>query len=218
MSASPTMTLPPGIPATNTETEQEILGAVEEAVGGQERAEALWQLVFFYQEQANRSDLAVPLLELIIRESDDPENTAIAYYTLGHIEQTSEKWAEALLHYEKGLSLSPRHLATTYFLYNDAGCCLNSLGLYESAKRYCRRAIEVNAKAPNAFKNLGVSLYGQGDLKGAAWCWEKAIKVNPSDPRAAELLDQLLAKHPALKSECPWIHRALKPLRKTTRG
>ena len=60
------MTLPPGIPATNTETEQEILGAVEEAAGGQERVKALWQLVFFYQEQANRSDLAVPLLELII--------------------------------------------------------------------------------------------------------------------------------------------------------
>src|SRR5207244_9715363 len=108
-------------------TEQEILGAVEAAAGGQERAVALWQLVFFYQEQANRSDLAVPLLELIIRESDDPENIAIAYYTLGHIEQTNEKWAEALLHYEKGLSLSPRHLATTYDRYINAGYCLTLL-------------------------------------------------------------------------------------------
>jgi hypothetical protein len=58
--------------------------------------------VFFYQGQANRHDLAVPLLELIIRESDDLETTAIANYTLGQIDQTSEKWAETLLHYEKG--------------------------------------------------------------------------------------------------------------------
>jgi len=215
MSASSRLPLPFGIPATDTETEQEILGAVEAATGGKERSETLWRLVLFYQEQAKRSDLAVALLELMIQESsDDTESTAIIYFVLGRIAQADEKWTLALEHYENGLCLLPKQRETAYFLRNNAGYCLNAQGLYSAGERYCRWAIEIDYKRPDAFKNLGISLYGQGDLKGAAWLWVQAIKVDPSNPEARNLLKRLLTNHPALKSECAWIQQELKDFRK----
>jgi len=69
MSATARVPLPSGIPATDTETEQEILRAIEAASGRQEQWESLWRLVLFYQKQMKRSDLAVALLELMIQES-----------------------------------------------------------------------------------------------------------------------------------------------------
>jgi len=217
MSASSRLPLPFGIPATDTQTEQEILGAVEAATGGKERSETLWRLVLFYQEQAKRSDLAVALLELMIQESsDDTESTAIIYFVLGRIAQADEKWTLALEHYENGLCLLPKERDTAYFLRNNLGYCLNAQGLYSAGERYCRQAIEIDCEQQNAFKNLGVSLYGQGDLKGAAWCWVEGIKVDPSNGEAQKLLDQLLTKHPALKAECAWIQRELKYFRKNS--
>ena len=69
MSASARLPLPSGILATDTETEQEILRAIEVASGRQEQWESLRRFVLFYQKQMKRSDLAVALLELMIQES-----------------------------------------------------------------------------------------------------------------------------------------------------
>jgi tetratricopeptide (TPR) repeat protein len=215
MSASARLPLPSGIPATDTETEQEILRAIEAASGRQEQWESLWRLVLFYQKEVKRSDLAVALLELMIQESStDPESTALIYFVLGQIAQADEKWALASEHYENGLSLLPKERDTAYFLRNNLGYCLNAQGLYSAGERYCRQAIEIDCERQNAFKNLGVSLYGQGDLKGAAWCWIEGIKVDPSNGEARNLLDQLLTKHPALKTECAWIQQELEYFRK----
>ena len=64
--------LPPGIPATRTHVEQEILKAIDAASEAQERKRTLWQLALFYHEQAKRSDLAGAVLQLMIHEFDDP--------------------------------------------------------------------------------------------------------------------------------------------------
>ena len=220
MSASARLPLPSGIPATDTETEQEILRAIEAASGRLEEWESLWRLVLFYlfyQKQVKRSDLAVALLELMIQEfSPGKESRALIYFVLGQIAQADEKWALASEHYENGLCLLPKERDTAYFLRNNLGYCLNAQGLYSAGERYCRQAIEIDCEQQDAFKNLGVSLYGQGDLKGAAWCWVEGIKVDPSNGEAQKLLDQLLTKHPALKAECAWIQRELKYFRKNT--
>src|SRR5437773_8804843 len=68
MSSSIRAALPPGIPATRTRVEQEILKAIDAASEAQKRKRALWRLALFYHEQAKRSDLAVALLELMIQE------------------------------------------------------------------------------------------------------------------------------------------------------
>jgi hypothetical protein len=56
---------------------------------------------------------------------------------------------------------------------------------------------------------LGISLYGQGDFKGAAWCWVEALKVDPNYAQAQTLLSELLLKHPAIKEQCMWIQLEL---------
>jgi hypothetical protein len=58
MSSSIRLPLPPGIPATRTHVEQEILKAVDTASEAQERKQALWRLALFYHEQVKRDDLA----------------------------------------------------------------------------------------------------------------------------------------------------------------
>ena len=72
MSSSIRAPLPPGIPATRTHVEQEILKAIDAASEAQKRKRALWRLALFYHEQAKRSDLAGAVLQLMIHEFDDP--------------------------------------------------------------------------------------------------------------------------------------------------
>ncbi|MPZ76613.1 MAG: hypothetical protein GEU77_08810 [Deltaproteobacteria bacterium] len=205
MTASTTLPLPLGIPATHSDTERRIIKALEGTTAGELRAQALWDLAVFYHKEAGRSDLAILLLELIIKESDDRERSALAYLILGHIAQARNEWATALELYEHGLFLTPKRTETVYFLCNNAGYCLNALYMYDKGESYCRRAIQIDSSEPYAFTNLGISLYAQNDFKGAAWCWVEAIKAKPSQPSAAELLKQLLMKYPELKQQCPWI-------------
>jgi tetratricopeptide (TPR) repeat protein len=217
MSSSIRLPLPPGIPATRTHVEQEILKAVDTASEAQERKQALWRLALFYHEQAKRNDLAAAVLQLMIQEFDDPENTAVVYYALGRIAQADEKWAVALEQYEKGLLELPKQPDTLYFLRNNAGFCLNALGRFREGESYCRWSLEINSRRPNAFKNLGVSFYGQGDLRGAAWCWLEALNVDPDYPQARSLLDELLIEHPAIGAQCVSIQLELY-LRNTRRS
>jgi tetratricopeptide (TPR) repeat protein len=207
MSALAKLPLPPGIPATRTRIEQEILKAITEATEAQERKEALWRLVIFYHEQARRNDLATAVLQSMIHEFDDSENVAVVYYVLGRIAQAEEKWAVALAYYQKGLLQLPKQAETLYLHRNNAGYCLNALGQYAEGEKYCRWAIEINSRHPNAFKNLGISLYGQGDLKGAAWCWIEALNVDPDHAQARKLLNELLIKHPMIRAQCDRIQQ-----------
>jgi tetratricopeptide (TPR) repeat protein len=134
---------------------------------------------------------------------------AIAYLAHGEVAEAKEQWAAALEHYGMGLSLSPNEPCTTYFLFNNAARCLNALGCHSDAENYCRRAIEIDSKRHDAYRNLGIALQGQNNSRGAAWAWVEAIKATPSDPRAAELLKHLLTESPGLLRQCPWIEQGL---------
>src|SRR5207237_8305195 len=117
MSASARLPLPTGRPATDTETQQEILRAIEAASERLEQLESLWRLVLFYQKQVKRSDLAVALLELMIQEfSPGKESRALIYFVLGQIAQADEKWALASKDYENGLCMMPREPEPAYLL------------------------------------------------------------------------------------------------------
>jgi len=72
MSSSIRAPLHPGIPATRTRVEQEILKAINAASESEDRKGALLRLALFYHEQAKRSDLAGAVLRLMIQEFDDP--------------------------------------------------------------------------------------------------------------------------------------------------
>ena len=134
---------------------------------------------------------------------------ASAYLARGEIAEADEEWGLALEHYGIGLSLLPKDTPTVYFLFNNAAYCLNALELYSDGESYCRRAIEIDPMRPEAYRNLAVSLRGQGNLRGSALCLVEAIKITPSDERAMQFLKQLLTDHPTLSLQCSQIAREL---------
>jgi tetratricopeptide (TPR) repeat protein len=138
-------------------------------------------------------------------------NSEIAkpYLARGEVAEAEEKWGLALEHYGIALSLLPKDTQTVYFLFNNAAHCLNALELYSEGESYCHHAIEIDPTRPEAYKNLAVSRHGQGNLRGAALCLVEAIKINPSDERAVQLLKQLLTDHPTLSLQCSRIAREL---------
>ena len=103
----------------------------------------------------------------------------------------------------------PKDTKTGYFLFNNAAHCLNALELYSEGESYCRRAIDIDPTRPEAYRNLAVSRRGQGNLTGSALCLVEAIKINPSDNSAVQLLKQLLTDHPTLSLQCSQIAREL---------
>ena len=134
---------------------------------------------------------------------------ASAHLARGEIAEADEEWGLALEHYGIGLSLLPKDTATVYFLFNNAAHCLNALELYSEGESYCRRAIEIDPVRPETYRNLAVSLRGQGNLRGSALCLVEAIKITPSDERAVQFLKQLLTDHPTLSLQCSQIAREL---------
>jgi tetratricopeptide (TPR) repeat protein len=137
--------------------------------------------------------------------SPGDSEAAIAYLALGQTAEANGQWEMALEHFGTGLSLSSKDPETEYLLFSNASQCLNALGLFYPAERYCRLAIAMDPKRHHAYLNLGISLHGQGNPRGAAWSWVEAMKASPPDQKAAALLRQLLAEQPTLLLQCPWI-------------
>jgi tetratricopeptide (TPR) repeat protein len=79
------------------------------------------------------------------------------------------------------------------------------LGRYCEAEEFCRAAIEIDPDRYNAWKNLGVSLQGQGRMGDAALSYCEATDRGPEDPRAFRLLEDLLMAHPELLKQNPVI-------------
>ncbi|HEU4343947.1 MAG TPA: hypothetical protein VFU31_20525, partial [Candidatus Binatia bacterium] len=115
VSASTKLPLPPGIPATNSDTEKYLLRQISE-YAGEERAEALWRLAGFYLQETARRDLAIELLNLIIEQSVSRERTAVCCAALGQMAEDIENWELAIAHYRTGLAIGPSDVTTVYFL------------------------------------------------------------------------------------------------------
>jgi tetratricopeptide (TPR) repeat protein len=99
------------------------------------------------------------------------------------------------------LALEPMHTSTWYFINNNLGFCLIALDRFAEAENYCRKAIETDPNRPNAYKNLGAALSGQGQYRDAAQCFIAATQLNAADDRAYLLLRELLREHPELEFE-----------------
>jgi tetratricopeptide (TPR) repeat protein len=201
--------LPDGIPATGSEAEQKLIRAIETCPPGDRRSNALLELGRYYFYEAQRVDLAIAILNLMVRDAHDPEQAALLYLALGQIAEEEQQWGLALQQYTRGLSTQARDHETVYLLFDSAGHCLNNLGRYVDAETYCRSAIAIDSTKGNAFKELGLSLEGQGDLIGAAWAWVEGTNADPEDQRSMNLLKRLICNHPRLLKQWPWIEQEL---------
>ena len=75
------------------------------------------------------------------------------------------------------------------------------MGQFAEGEIYCRKALEIDPNRPNAHKNLGIALAGQGHYHDAARCFVAATQANAADPRAFRLLQDLVNEHPELEFE-----------------
>ncbi len=167
-------------------------------------------VVAFYRG-IQKVDSARALLQLFLETSHDNDQKAHCHLALGQIATDEQRFETAFNHFVAALKLNPTQSKITYVLHNNAGYCLNTLGRYKDAERHCRVAIETNANRPSAYRNLGISLEGQGEFVSAAWALAESVKANSADDKAQQLLAKLVEKRPALRLQCPWIEKALSP-------
>jgi tetratricopeptide (TPR) repeat protein len=189
------LALPEGIPATHKEEEQKLLARLRQQLSDAEFRDSLYELGCFYNRFA-RNDLAVQVMKILMTYCEDPEEQAFCYMSLGQISEQDGQCALGIRYYAAGLKLGPKAKLVAYLLHNNIGSCLNSEKRYKEGEQFCRVAIQIDSGRSAAFKNLGISLQGQGDVVGAAWAYAEASRADPSDTRAARLLRTLVAGHP----------------------
>ena len=171
-----------------------------------------WMLfvVGFYRG-INKIESATHLLEEYIQLNRSPEQSAHCHLALGQIATDEKRLDQALKHFNAALELAPKKRKVGYVLNNNIGYCLNSLGRFAEGEKYCRSAIEMDWARASGYRNLGVSLQGQGDLVAATWALAEAVKVDATDNRARLILDKLITANPKVAIQCPWATESLTP-------
>lgn len=169
-----------------------------------------WMLfvVGFYRG-INNIEAASDLLEGFIKISKDTEQSAHCYLALGQIATDEHRHEDALKYFTFALDLAPKKRKVIYVLHNNIGYCLNTLGRFVEGEKHCRQAIDIDWTRASGFRNLGISLNGQGNVFGALWALSEAVRADTTDRRAAAILTKLMALHPAVAIQCPWITQVL---------
>jgi tetratricopeptide (TPR) repeat protein len=173
---------------------------------------AVWQVARFYSLN-NQQESAAKYISFLMGLTDDPERQAAHWLALGQIMEHVNNFQEAVKYYKRAFGMEPTQSDTWYFINNNLGYSLIQLNEYDEAEPYCRAAIELAPRKPNAYKNLGLALQGQARFAEAAKAYVLAVRANSADPRALHLLEALLEKRPQVTSEVPGISLLLQKSR-----
>jgi tetratricopeptide (TPR) repeat protein len=159
--------------------------------------DAVWNLVVLYN-RTGQKEKARQYLEQLLTSAEDPGVRALYLLSLGQLLEGLDEFAGAIEAYTQALALEPTSREVWYLINNNLGYCLNHMGRHDEGETFCRRAIEIDPARHSAYKNLGIALEGLGQVAEAARCYRWAAAVCPSDTRAQERLEALLARHPAV--------------------
>ena len=210
MGATAKRTLPAGFSVPKQETEKLLIERLQSSKTDEDYFRWLLFVVAFYRG-IEKVDSARALLQMFLDSNPDDDKKAHCHLALGQIATDEQRFETALNHFLLALKLSPAQAKVSYVLHNNAGYCLNQLARHRDAEQHCRLALAIDSLRPSAYRNLGISLQGQKDHKSAAWAYVESVKADSSDPKAQNLLSNLVEKNPALLIECPWIGGALNP-------
>lgn len=178
--------------------ERELLDKLDKS--GKDSRPALWNLAAFYNRNRRPEESMTYLRRLLALESDLEKKAACILAMGGAAEQMND-FPGAILFYREAMSMEPLHSDTWYFIHNNLGYSLNKVGQFEEGEKCCLAAIRINPSRPNAHKNRGIALAGQGRYCEAAQCYITATQNHAGDARAFELLEQLVGEHPELGFE-----------------
>jgi len=196
------------------DTEQLLLERLKNSSTAEDYFRWMLFVVGFYRG-INKIDAATELLEGFIKIGRDVEQSAHCYLALGQIATDEQRYEDALKHFSAAMDLAPKKRKISYVLENNIGYCLNALSRFNEGEKHCRQAIEIDWTRASGYRNLGISLNGQGNLAGAAWALVEAVRADATDNRAATLLQKLISLHPILGIQCPWVTEALSGESKT---
>ena len=196
------------VPENGLDTESLLLQRLNNTTSEEEYFRWMLFVVGFYRG-INKISEAIELLDGFIKSNHNSEYKAHCHLALGQIATDESRFAVALEHFNSALALRPDKRKVKYVLHNNIGFCLNQLNRYVEAEKYCRAAIDIDWTRASAFRNLGISLKGQGKLIAAAWILVEAIHTDPSDMRARQIVEQWIKAHPGLTVQCPWLNTAL---------
>jgi Flp pilus assembly protein TadD len=171
-----------------------------------------WMLfvVGFYRG-INKTGAATELLEGFIKATKDSEQSAHCHLALGQIATDEQRLEAALKHFSTALELGPQKQKVSYVLHNNIAYCLNQLRRFIDGEEHCRMAIKIDWTRASAYRNLGLSLQGQGKIVDAAWALVEAMKLDSADNRARGILQKLIAQNPDMVVQHPWITQSLYP-------
>ncbi len=195
-------------PEDPLDTEKLLLDRMKKSSSSEDYFRWMLFVVGFYRG-INNIEAASDLLEGFIKITKDTEQSAHCYLALGQIATDEQRHEDALKHFTIALELAPKKRKVIYVLHNNIGYCLNALDRFTEGERHCRCAIEIDWTRASGFRNLGISLNGQGNVFGALWALTEAVRADPADSRAANTLANLIALHPAVAVQCPWVTQAL---------
>jgi tetratricopeptide (TPR) repeat protein len=196
------------VPQSSLDTEGLLLQRLANTTTEEEYFRWMLFVVGFYRGIDKISE-AIELLEAYIKSNRNAENMAHCHLALGQIATDEKRFAAALDHFNGALALRPEKRKVKYVLHNNIAFCLNRLNRHVEAEKHCRAAIDIDWTRASAFRNLGISLKGQGNLIGAAWVLVEAINADPSDTRARQIVEQVVKADPSLSLQCPWLNGAL---------
>ena len=177
---------------TGDEVEKHLVARLNDP--NKDQQETRLELVRFYRSTGRVVD-ALCLAGEYLAGSVDLEQEAEMYFHLGQAMEHVEDWESAFRFYTKAFELEPKSEFYWYFIHNNIGFSLNQLKRYSDAEKYLREAIAMDPSRANAFKNLGLSLEGQGRFGEAALSFIAAVRADASDPRALGHLEELAERH-----------------------
>jgi len=195
---------------TPEEAEHRLLKDLEDP--NRNSRQTLWNLSILYGS-TNRLPQAIQCVERLLEDAAGPEEKAGCLLALGQYMEKANDFPAAVGFYRAAYSLEPCDPKVCYFIRNNLGYCLNSLGHYEEAEQYLTQALSISPDRYNAHKNMGISCEGCGDYIQAAEYYIAAIQRNASDPRALAHLERLVNREPTLLVDVPDLPQKMEACR-----
>jgi len=199
------------------EVEEMLLLQLSKAKSQQEIESSMWKLISFYS-RTRRQEIAFNYVNQLVERIDDPGKAAECYLAMGQLMEQIHDYNSAIEFYEQAILLEPNTKPVAYLINNNMGYCLNYAGQYQEAEGYCRKAIAIDPERHNAYKNLGISLAGQGRMGDAAKSYIRAVQANANDPRALDHLENLIENNREIVSAINDIHEQLEDCRQAVRA
>jgi len=117
----------------------------------------------------------------------NPKN-ADAWTALGNAQMDAQRFAEAIISYQRSLDLDPKNVDVRV----DMGTCYRGVGQPEKAVEEYRKAMKFDPRHPMARMNAGIVLaFDLGRSAEAVKEFEKYVELAPNAPNAADIRQEI---------------------------